>query len=388
MLGSLLFPAVALAIGAVSPPYTCRAVLPDTTGPAGRPAADTQRTPADTAVRVAFGAFVDTYVAYDAGRPRSLDRAFTTQAARHAEFNVNLAHVEATLSAPRVRGRLAVQAGTSVQANYAAEPRVGQTSGGDLSRLLQEAYVGYEVRKGLWVDAGIFFSNAGLEGWLSRDNATYTRSLVADYSPYYSSGVRATWQATPSLTVRADLVNGWQNASESNEDKAVGARLDYAFGQTAILSWYGLAGNEPGARLRLFNGVGVKLRLPHELQFLAQADIGRQEAADSAGRAIAPRTWAGAMATLQWAMTPRTALVARTEWYADEHQVLVSTGTTNPLRATGASFGLDRQLSRVLAWRTEVRALVNRDPVFADRRTATGLARNNVVAVTALALSF
>lgn len=388
MIGSLLIPAVALALGAGTPSSSGSTVMRDTTGQAGRVAADSLRAPADTSVRVAFGAFVDTYVAFDAGRPRSLDRAFTTQAARHAEFNVNLAHVEAILSAPRVRGRLAVQAGTSVQANYAAEPRVGQTSGGELSRLLQEAYVGYEVRKGLWIDAGIFFSNAGLEGWLSRDNATYTRSLVADYSPYYSSGVRATWQATPSLTVRADLVNGWQNASESNEDKAVGARLDYAIGQTATVSWYGLAGNEPGARLRLFNGVGINLRLPHDLQLLAQADVGRQEAADSAGRAGAPRSWAGAMATLRWAMSPRTAWVARTEWYADEQQVIVSTGTANPLRATGASFGVDRRLSPLLAWRSEVRTLVNRDAVFADRRSVSGLSRTNMMAVTSLALSF
>ena len=76
-----------------------------------------------------FGAFVDAYYAYDLNRPRALDRAFTTTAARHDEFNVNLAFVEAVLAAPRLRGRLAVQFGTSVQANYAGEPRVGAVSG-------------------------------------------------------------------------------------------------------------------------------------------------------------------------------------------------------------------------------------------------------------------
>jgi hypothetical protein len=51
----------------------------------------------DTAVSVAFGAFVDGYYAYDFGRPRVIDRPFTTQAVRHNEFNVNLAYVEAKL---------------------------------------------------------------------------------------------------------------------------------------------------------------------------------------------------------------------------------------------------------------------------------------------------
>src|SRR5437016_4087208 len=74
---------------------------------------------ADTTLKVGVGGFVDAYYAYDLARPRSLDRAFTTQAARHDEFNVNLAYLEATLAATRLRGRVAAQFGTSVQANYA-----------------------------------------------------------------------------------------------------------------------------------------------------------------------------------------------------------------------------------------------------------------------------
>jgi len=387
MLDLLFVPVIAAAMGAAAFPAHPM-VARDTVGLPARAPADTSHAPADTSLRVTFGAFVDTYVAYDAGRPRTLDRSFTTQAARHAEFNVNLAHVEATLSAPRVRGRLALQTGTSVQVNYAGEPRVGQTSGGELSRLMQEAYVGYEVRPGLWVDAGIFFSNAGLEGWLSGDNATYTRSLVADYSPYYSSGVRMTWQATPALTVRADLVNGWQNISESNTDKSVGARIDYAVGGRTTVSWYSLAGNEPGARFRLFSGVGIRTKLARDVELLAQADVGREDAPDAAGRRADASTWAGTMATLRWAMTPHSALVARTEWYADADQVVASTGTTDPLRATGGSLGFDRRLGGMLVWRTEARALVNREPIFTDRRTASGLSRTNLVAVTSLALSF
>ena len=68
-------------------------------------------------VRVA--AFVDVYGAWDFSRPPSIDRAYTTQPARHAELNVNLAHVELRLDREAVRGRLALQAGTSVQSNYA-----------------------------------------------------------------------------------------------------------------------------------------------------------------------------------------------------------------------------------------------------------------------------
>ena len=127
------------------------------TGPAPSVSSDSSsKASLDTAVTVSYGGFVDTYYAYDFGRPKNIDRAFTTQAARHNEFNVNLAYVEAKVSGPRVRGRLALQAGTSVQSNYSGEPRIGTLSGPDLSRFIQEAVAGYAITPSLWIDGGIF----------------------------------------------------------------------------------------------------------------------------------------------------------------------------------------------------------------------------------------
>src|SRR5262249_42830575 len=136
--------------------------------------------PADTTVKVSFGGFVDGYYAWDFGRPPTIDRSFfggalfTTQPSRHDEFNVNLAFAEAKVEGPRVHGRFALQAGTSVQNNYNGEPAIGIVSGPSLSRMIQEAYAGIKLGKNVWVDGGIFFSHMGMEGWISRDNPTYT----------------------------------------------------------------------------------------------------------------------------------------------------------------------------------------------------------------------
>ena len=85
----------------------------------------------DSTRTVTVGAFVDAYYAWDFNRPGpgNFDRAFTTQPARHEEFNVNLASVEVKLSGEHTRGRVALQAGTAVQSNYAGEPRTGSISG-------------------------------------------------------------------------------------------------------------------------------------------------------------------------------------------------------------------------------------------------------------------
>ncbi len=342
----------------------------------------------DSSQSLTIGAFVDAAYAFDVNRPATRDRAFTTQPARHNEFNVNLAFVEATVARRRVRGRLALQAGTSVQANYAAEPRQGAVSGDALSRMLQEAYAGYQLTPTLWIDAGVFYSHIGMESWVSRDNPTYTRSLVADFSPYYSTGVRATWQVSSAVTARVDVVNGWQNISENNEDKSLGLRVDVAANATTTVSWYGYAGNEPGAQRRLFNGVGVRSRLSDRAEVLAQVDAGRQHGRDSVTAAARSSGWYGATLVSRYWVRPSLAVVARAERFADGDQIVVRTGGPLPFRANAASVGIDvRPEARVL-WRTEARGYAADASVFPKGgRTPSPLRRSGVV-VTSFALTF
>lgn len=347
---------------------------------------------ADTSRSLVVGAFVDAAYAFDANRPATRDRAFTTQPARHNEFNVNLAFVEAMVARRRVRGRLAVQAGTSVQANYAAEPRQGAVSGDALSRMLQEAYAGYQLTPTLWVDVGVFYSHIGMETWVSRDNPTYTRSFVADFSPFYSTGVRATWQLSTSVTARLDVVNGWQNISENNEDKSLGLRVDVAANSTTTVSWYAYAGNEPGARLRLFNGVGVRSRLSDRAEVLAQVDVGRQHDRDSLTAARQTSGWYGATLIGRYWVRPSLAVVARAERFADGDQIVVVTGGPLPFRANSASIGIDvRPEARVL-WRTEARGYAADATVFPKGVSGGGptpaLSRRSGVLVTSFALTF
>ena len=83
----------------------------------------------DTSIKVTFGGFVDAYYAWDFGRPPSFDRSFaggtvfTTQPARHNEFNVNLAFVEAKIDAPRVVAGSHCRPGRRCSPTTRASPR-------------------------------------------------------------------------------------------------------------------------------------------------------------------------------------------------------------------------------------------------------------------------
>jgi len=337
----------------------------------------------DTTLTVKFGGFVDGYYAVDFNRPRTLDRAYTTQPARHNEFNVNLAYVEAVLSGARVRGRLAVQYGTSVQANYAGEPRVGSYSGGDVARHLQEAVVGVKLSPTLWLDGGIYLSHIGSESWVSRDNLTYTRSLIADYSPYYQSGVKLTWQPSSTVTAQLNVVNGWQIISETNEDKAIGGRIDWAASPKVTLSAYNLIGSETpdsaARQVRIFQGASVKLVPNDRVTLQGTFDFGSQDLGDETGR------WYGTSLIARVQATPTVAFVGRFERYDDDKQVIIVTGASDPFKANGGSVGIDVVPAPRMLWRTELRALSGSDAIFPGRDNPK---KSNAFLVSSLALTF
>lgn len=341
---------------------------------------------ADTTIKVSFGAFVDAYYAYDFGRPKSLDRLFTTQAARHNEFNISLAYVEAKIESVRIHGRIALQAGTAVQSNYAGEPRVGAVSGPDVSRFIQEAVAGFAITPRVRIDAGIFFSWIGMESFISRDNLTYTRSLSADFTPYYASGVRAVWQVSPVLGATFAVVNGWQNVSETNQDKAVGVRLDYAISPATTLCYYDFFGNElDSRRLRTLNGVGIKSNPTKTTSIQANFDYGTQEKTNNAGRS----SWHSEGLIGRWRASSRVAMSARGELYHDPDQVLVVTGSRAGFNVSMVSVGVDATPSEIagIVWRNEIRATWADSTIFADRSERSGRSKQNCVLASALVLT-
>lgn len=331
--------------------------------------------PADTAGTVAFGAFVDAYYAYDFGRPESHDRAFTTQAARHDEFNLNLAHVEARYSSSRVRGRLALQAGTSVQVNYAAEP---DELGGRTNFLphLQEAFIGVSLAPGLWIDGGIMLSHLGSESWISSDNPNYTRSLASEFASYYEAGVRATWNATPALTAQVSVVNGWQNVAENNEDKAVGVRLDWTPLPAITLSYSNFVGREPHATagdqsLRVFHDFVARVAPSARSLLIGTFDVGTQDG----------DTWYAGSLVGRWWVAPTLGINGRVERFDDEGGVIVP-----GLRTWGASLGVDVARGPAL-WRTEARTFFGaEEEIFPDRGSGTGLSKTSTAVVTSLSV--
>ncbi len=327
---------------------------------------------------VVIGGYIDSYYGFDFNEPTS-DRQYTTQALRSNEFNINLAYIEAKLQKEKVHGRLALQAGTSVYANYSGESRYGSGSQlADVMRHVQEAYAGYQVTKNLWIDTGIFFSHIGSEGFISKDNWNYTRSLAADYSPYYQAGVRALYTINPNWSAQLQVMNGWQNMIETNTDKAIGMQISYAPTDKFSVTYNNFIGRESG--LRIFNDLIFKLQVSKDLSLCLTSDFGLQKKQGIDDYS----NWFNETLTGRLALSEKLFLGTRLEYFQDKDQVLITTNTSNGFQTYGASLNLDWELEPGLLFRNELRYLLSRDAVFNSK---DGSNTGNTLAITSVSLS-
>src|SRR5690606_16131956 len=139
----------------------------------------------DASSRFTFSAYGELYYGYDFSRPDDHERPFFVyNHKRHNEVNANLLLVRGTYTDSLVRANLGLMAGTYAQYNLSAEPGWAQ--------FIYEATIGLKLsrRRNLWLDAGIMPSHLGYESVIGADNWTLTRSLAAEGSPYYETGIR------------------------------------------------------------------------------------------------------------------------------------------------------------------------------------------------------
>lgn len=296
-----------------------------------------------------YNGYIDAQCAHDFNRPPTRYRSYSTQPYYTDEPALNLGYVDATLDHGKVTARLALQYGSSVVANYSAEPEV-------FARYVQEGKIGWQVTDTWSLEAGVFLSHIGMESWISRDNAVASRALISDYSPYYQSGVRSAHRITDELRFDAYLLRGWQNIS-GDRDPALGTQLEYAFNPQLTFLHNSFIGNEDGKRF--FNDFVIRYRFSDRFGIDMSYDIGSQSRKDES-RAL----WYG------WAVVPRYTInetfssAIRVEQYVDNHNVLVATETDEAFAATSISLNIDTTLAPRLILRNEYRVFFSSRDIF------------------------
>ncbi|MFM7748329.1 MAG: outer membrane beta-barrel protein [Bacteroidota bacterium] len=189
---------------------------------------------------VGFGSTADLYRNWSNAKATEIPD-LVSSASLH-QWSVNLAYLDLRYRGDQIRSRLMPAFGTYMERNYGpGEPR------------LLEASLGYKPWKSrdFWVDAGLLGSPFTNESPLSRDQPTYTRSLSAEFVPYFLSGVRLGTTWGPQLSTYLYAVNGWQQAVDRVPGQALVVQVEYRPAAKILFNVNFFRGREQHATQRL-----------------------------------------------------------------------------------------------------------------------------------------
>lgn len=314
-------------------------------------------------------AFVDTYVSFNPNLPPDGANFFPgvgSTANRANTFGLNLAGLDLGFGAGPVSGRLQLVLGSAARIVSAGEP-VGLSVGPDVYGGVYEAYVSYAAPflPGLVLDAGVFSSHIGFESFFSQDNWAYTRGWMAELSPYYQAGAKATYRLPwlEQLSFQLLLLNGWQLIVDNNLAKSLGAQVAWN-DERLSFALNGWAGPElPGddSTWRFFGDTVLVLRPFEALSLSGSLDVGYEPRQEGAVH------WWAAGVHGRLAVFPWLAVAGRTEHVQDPFGVVSGIGQS----LTEGTLTLEFVPTENLTVKLEARADHSTEKVFA-RRASTG----------------
>jgi hypothetical protein len=269
--------------------------------------------------RLQIHGFVDIPYAYNANQPAdhaNFVPGVGTSAKRGDEFSVNLAQLDLTVNPAPIGFRLALGFGTAPEVVHGFEPG-GTAVGPEVWKNVIQASVQYQTKvgRGLLLEAGIYPSHIGMEGFATKDNWNYTRSWLGELSPYYQTGLKVAYPFSDRWSGQLHLLNGWQTIADNNGRKSVGAQLAYASDRLS-LSLNGIAGPELPNNdhdVRVLGDVVATWKATPRLSFGFSGDLARE--GRPSGESV---SWKGLGLYARLAPPDsRTALALRGELYDD-----------------------------------------------------------------------
>ncbi|GGB97521.1 porin [Dyadobacter sediminis] len=333
--------------------------------------------------------YAEAYYNYDFNRPSdNTVPGFLYNFNRAGEVNLNLGFVKANYTANHVRANLALAAGTYVNANYGAEPGVLKN--------VFEASIGVKISKSanLWIDAGIMPSHIGFESAIGKENWTLTRSLVAENTPYFESGVKLGFTTRDEkLYLSALYLNGWQRIQrvDGNTTPAFGTQVTYKPATNVTLNYSTFMGSDKPDSARQMryhqNFYGI-FQLTEKFGITAGFDYGTEQKAKGSSDY---NNWFVPVLIARYAASPKVNLAARGEYFQDKNGVIIATGTRNGFKTFGISANVDYAVFPGVLWRVEARNLGSKDRIFFKRNDSLskGLSqKDNFFLTSSLSIAF
>jgi hypothetical protein len=308
--------------------------------------------------RLMISGYADIYYQYDFNKPAdNLRPPFIYNFKKHDEVRINLALLKASFQGKKLMANLGVMAGNYAKYNLAAEPEFFQ--------YIYEANLGYKFSEKFSADAGIFPSHLGCESAVAKDNWNLSRSLLAESSPYYETGVRFSYRPNNKWTVSLLALNGWQHIKDNNLSKAIGTQVVFNPNEKLSFNSCAFIGNEKpdsARQTRLFHDLYINYTISSKFRAIFQVDLGAERKADKSGY----DSWLGTAVLLQYYFSKKFAAAGRVEFFQDKEGIIVPNYLPEQFKTSGFALGLDYFPYKFMSLRTEARLLNSAEKIFSN----------------------
>ena len=264
---------------------------------------------------VSVHGWLDGYYAWNGNHPEPRLNFFDgtgTTAHRADQLAINIAAVDVARPTAPFGFHVTLVAGDSSDVVHAGEPHPRRL----VIRNVYQASVSYlvPIGRGLTLEGGVYPSHIGFEGFFTKDNWNYTRGWLGELSPYYQSGIKASYAWNDRWSGQVHVLRGWQLIGNGNAGPAFGTQVAYS-GSRLSASFNTFVG--PGqphdrAHLRKFGDLVAVYKSTPELSVGLSIDRGRQ-----AYRLDGSANWVGIAAYGRYALDERHAFALRAERFRD-----------------------------------------------------------------------
>lgn len=326
----------------------------------------------DTLKKLSFSGYGELYYSYDFSNPKNHEKPnFLYNHKRHNELNANLIFAKVNYRDNNLRANLGLMMGNYAQFNLRTEPTWAQ--------FLYEANIGLKLSKknNIWLDAGIMPSHIGFESAISADCWTLTRSLLAENSPYYETGLKLTYiNKSEKLMLSAMFLNGWQRIQKPNyiQKPSFGLQITYRPIEKLTLNYSNFIGTDkPDSinALRHFHNIYMQFEPAKKFGIIAGFDLGSDKhILTNYG------IWYSPVIIIKQSITNKIRIALRAEYYGDQNQIIITTNTNNGFQTSGVSTNLDYDLNEKIKFRIEGKMYHSKDKIFNNSNDNYSLTTN------------
>jgi hypothetical protein len=206
--------------------------------------------------------------------------------------------------------------------DFAFLPGEKKVDGADVLRHIHRVNASYLVPlgNGLKVTVGLFDSLMGYESLYAKDNANYTRSWIADNTPYMMFGANVAYPVNDRLTVSTFIINRYFHLAHTVAQPSYGGRWSYALTPrlTAKQTLY-WGPDQTDASLEFWRLYGNHILewKTDEVTIAASYDIGTENIVNRPGN---PRAFVmGGNVVVRWNIAGPWSVAMRPEFYWDRN---------------------------------------------------------------------